>query len=234
MRSSPCPLLLAALVVVLAGFSACGPTPVDANLAGTDVNATFADDGFVLAFENIDVAEDQCPTLSDDSVTFVGGTHEVISDCAARTLSVRFTQSGAAAPVEGEDEPVEHTVVIESGGGTATWGAAHLDVKRRFVRADSLEQVPRGLTLRVNFEPFTDALDDPDTVELRDGDDALALTYRLDGNAIAIDVPSDAEPGPQTLAVSGTFTVPTTTCEGFASCAAGGTREEIIDLTIAP
>lgn len=216
---------------------ACGPTPVEVSLAGSDMTATIVNGDVLLTFAGLDVAESACPTLAADAVTFAGGAHEVISSCEQRTLSLKLTADPVFAPLEGED-PVVTTgngeVIIDSGGGTATWGATNLLVTRRFVRADSLEQVPRGLTLRVNFEPYTDSLGEPDVVELRDDDEALELNYRLDGSGIGIDVPIDATPGPQQLAVSAKFDVPTTTCEGFASCTAGGARAELIDVTIAP
>jgi hypothetical protein len=216
---------------------ACGPTPVEVSLAGSDMTATIVNGDVNLTFAGVDVAESECPTLADDAVTFAGGAHEVIAQCEQRTLALTLTPDPVAAPEEGED-PVVTTgngeVTIDSGGDTVTWGATNLLVTRRFVRADSLEQVPRGLTLRVNFEPYTDSLEEPDTVELRDGDDTRTPVYRLDGSAIAVDVPGDASPGPQILAVSAKFDVPTTTCEGFASCTAGGAREDLIDLTIAP
>jgi hypothetical protein len=216
---------------------ACGPTPVEVSLEDSDMTATFSGDDVLLTFAGIDVEESACPTLADDAVTFAGGAHEVVASCEERTLSLKLTADPVAAPIEGED-PVVTTgngeVIIESGGGTAKWGATNLLVTRRFVRADSLEQVPRGLTLRVNFEPYTDVVAEPDTVELRDGADALVPPFRLDGSAIAVDIPGEASPGPQTLAVSAKFTVPTIACEGFASCTAGGAREELIDITIAP
>ncbi len=216
---------------------ACGFTPTEVSLEGSDMTATFSGADMLLTFAGVDVEESACPTLADGAVTFDGGEAIIETACEERTLSLKLTAAGVTAPVEGED-PVVTTgngeVVIESGGGTARWGATNLLVKRRFVRADSLEQIPRGLTLRVNFEPYTDALGEPDTVELRDDDEALELTYRLDGSGIGIDIPGDATPGPQQLAVSAKFDVPTTVCEGFASCTAGGAREDLIDLTIAP
>lgn len=225
------------LVLLSSLCVACGPTPVEVSLAGSDMTATVVDGDINLTFAGVDVEESACPTLADDAVTFAGGAHEILAVCEERTLSLQLTPDPVEAPVEGED-PVVTTgngeVSIDSGGDTVTWGATNLLVTRRFVRADSLEQVPRGLTLRVNFEPYTDTLQEPDVVELRDGDNARTPTYRLDGSAIAIDVPGDASPGPQQLAVSAKFEVPTTTCEGFASCTAGGAREELIDLTIAP
>ena len=223
-------------LITLPGLVSCAAPPV--SLEGTDLVATFNDDRTALSisFEGLDVESGECPTIAADGVTFAG---KALPEGDLLAGGSAFGEAGCGAigintAIEARDPAEDGELVIASGGATVRWVAQNLLATRRFLRAgDPEDQVPRGSIVRVNHEPITDVLGEPEAVTLTD-DAEIELTFRLDDDGIVVDIPIGATPGPQTLDVTVPVEVPALTCEGFASCTLASAHFEQIPITIAP
>lgn len=236
-RFSTAPFSTAAALTALVALSACPPPP-PVSLEGTDLVATFGDDRTTLAiaFVGLDVESGECPTIDREGITFAGAAlleadvqvgGSIVGEAGCGPIGINTAVAANDPPEDGE-------LVITSGGGTVRWVAQGLLATRRFVRAgDTSDQVPRGSIVRINHEPITDLLGEPESVVLND-DAELALTFRLDVDGIIVDIPGAASPGPQTLDLTVPVEVPALACEGFASCTLEGPHFEQIPITIAP